>query len=82
MAIFSTLEDIKTSLQSGLSDDAMIKLRSEQRDAIDYAKEHFCKKAEEKGIINIRCCQGNASSYGMRKCVLERPFAPCNLCGS
>lgn len=49
MAIFSTLEDIKTSLQSGLSDDAMIKLRSEQRDAIDYAKEHFCKKSGRKG---------------------------------
>lgn len=48
MAIFSTLEDIKTSLQSGLSDDAMIKLRSEQRDAIDHAKEQFCKKSGRK----------------------------------
>ena len=46
MATYSTLEDIK----DGMLDPApLISLRSEQRLAIDRAKEHFCKKSGRQG---------------------------------
>lgn len=49
MATYSTLEDIKTGMQNSLFTDDQINLRSEQRDAIDHAKEHFCKRSGRKG---------------------------------
>lgn len=47
MAIYSILEDINGT-QDGSSADGLIHLRSEQRDAIKRAKEHFCKKSGRK----------------------------------
>lgn len=49
MATYSTLEEIKTDMQDDLFADDLITLRSEQRDAIDRAKEHFCKKSGRQG---------------------------------
>lgn len=49
MAMYSTLEDIQTGMQDSLFSDDQINLRSEQRDAIDHAKEHFCKRSGRKG---------------------------------
>ena len=49
MATYSTLEEIKTGLQDDLFADDLITLRSEQRDAIDQAKERFCKRSGRRG---------------------------------
>ena len=49
MATYRTFQDIKTGIQNASSDDAIIILRSEQREAIDSAKERFCKKGGRKG---------------------------------
>lgn len=49
MATYSTLEEIKTGMQDDLFDDDLITLRSEQRDAIDQAKERFCKRSGRRG---------------------------------
>lgn len=49
MATYSTLEEIKTGMQDDLFADDLITLRSEQRDAIDQAKERFCKRSGRRG---------------------------------
>ena len=49
MATYSTLEEIKMDTQANPSSNNLIVLRSEQRDAIDQAKERFCKKTGRKG---------------------------------
>lgn len=49
MATYSTLEEIKTGMQDDLFADDFITLRSEQRDAIDQAKERFCKRSGRSG---------------------------------
>lgn len=49
MATYSTLEEIKVDTQANPSSNNLIVLRSEQRDAIDQAKERFCKKIGRKG---------------------------------
>lgn len=49
MVTYSTLEDIKVGIQTNMFADEYITLRSEQRDAIDRAKEHFCKRSGRKG---------------------------------
>lgn len=49
MATYSTLEEIKTGMQDDLFADDLITLRSEQRDAIDQAKERFCKRSRRRG---------------------------------
>lgn len=49
MATYSTLEEIKVDTQANPSSNNLIVLRSEQRDAIDQAKERFCKKTGRKG---------------------------------
>lgn len=49
MATYSTLEEIKVDTQANPSSNHLIVLRSEQRDAIDQAKERFCKKTGRKG---------------------------------
>lgn len=49
MATYSTLEEIKTSMQDNLFADDLITLRSEQRDAIGQAKERFCKRSGRRG---------------------------------
>lgn len=49
MATYSTLEEIKVETQANLSSNNLIVLRSEQRDAINKAKERFCKKSGRKG---------------------------------
>ena len=49
MATYSTLEEIKTDMQDDLFADDFITLRSEQRDAIDQAKERFCKRSGRRG---------------------------------
>lgn len=49
MATYSTLEEIKSGMQDDLFADDLITLRSEQRDAIDQAKEHFCKRSGRRG---------------------------------
>ncbi len=48
MATYTTLEAIKASIQTDLFGDDRIELRPEQRDAIDFAKEKFCKKSGRK----------------------------------
>ena len=53
MVMYSTLEDIQTGMQDSLFSDDQINLRSEQRDAIDHAKEHFCKKKWKKRGISV-----------------------------
>lgn len=49
MATYSTLEEIKTGMLDDLFADDLITLRSEQRDAIDQAKERFCKRSGRRG---------------------------------
>lgn len=49
MATYSTLEEIKTGMQDDLFADDLITLRSEQRDAINQAKERFCKRSGRRG---------------------------------
>ena len=49
MATYSTLEEIKSGIQDDLFADDLITLRSEQRDAIDQAKERFCKRSGRRG---------------------------------
>lgn len=49
MVNYSTLNNINTSIQGNLSENEQIILRSEQRDAITRAKEHFCKKSGRQG---------------------------------
>lgn len=49
MVTYSTLEEIKKDAQTNPSSNSLIVLRSEQRDAIDQAKEHFCKRNGRKG---------------------------------
>ena len=49
MATYSTLEEIKTGMQDDLFADDFITLRFEQRDAIDQAKERFCKRSGRRG---------------------------------
>ena len=49
MPTYSTLEEIKVDTQANPSSNKLIVLRSEQRDAIDQAKEHFCEKSGRKG---------------------------------
>lgn len=48
MATYTTLEEIKASIQTDLFGDDRIELRPEQRDAIDFAKDKFCKKSGRK----------------------------------
>lgn len=48
MATYSTLEEIKTGMQATQYADDLITLRSEQRDAIDRAKERFCKRSGKR----------------------------------
>lgn len=48
MATYTTLEEIKASIQTNLFADDLIELRPEQRDAIDRAKERFCSKSGKK----------------------------------
>ena len=47
MATYETLEEIKVGQQHAA--DNIITLRSEQRNAIDHAKEHFCKRSGRRG---------------------------------
>lgn len=49
MTTYLTIEDTETCIQDGLPDKEIITLRSEQRDAIDRAKEHFCKRSGKRG---------------------------------
>lgn len=49
MATYTTLEEIKVSQDNLFGDSGYITLRSEQRDAIDRAKERFCKRTGKKG---------------------------------
>ena len=48
MATYTTLEEIKASIQTDLFADDLIELRPEQRDAINRAKERFCSKSGKK----------------------------------
>ena len=45
---FNTLEEIQATFGTSLFADDQIKLRSEQRDAIDKAKAQFCKRSGSK----------------------------------
>ena len=45
MPTYLTLEEIKSDKPDTLFADELIHFRSEQRDAIDRAKEHFCKRS-------------------------------------
>ena len=45
---FNTLEDIQATFGTSLFGDDQITLRSEQRDAIDRAKNQFCKRSGSK----------------------------------
>lgn len=45
---FNTLEEIQATFGTSLFADDQITLRSEQRDAIDKAKTHFCKRSGSK----------------------------------
>lgn len=49
MATYTTLEEIKTGLQSELFESDQWELRPEQREAIDLAKGHFCKRSGRRG---------------------------------
>ena len=75
MVMYSTLEDIQTGMQDSLFSDDQINLRSEQRDAIDHAKEHFCKRSGRKGEY-----QYAVLISGTPRCVLVKPSVPCSLC--
>ena len=48
MATYTTLEEIKTGTQTAMFDADLIRLRPEQRDAIDRAKERFCDRSGRK----------------------------------
>ena len=58
MATFSTLEEIKAGIQNNMFTDEYITLRSEQRDAIDKAKEHFCTRTGRKGAYQYSLKSG------------------------
>ena len=51
MATYSTFEEIKTGTHDDMFVDGLITLRSEQRDAIDRAKERFCKRSGKQGDL-------------------------------
>ena len=80
MATYSTLEEIKVDTQANPSSNNLIVLRSEQRDAIDQAKERFCKKTGRKGDYQytIQFFLNPDSFSGMQRCVSARPSAPCS----
>ena len=80
MATYSTLEEIKTGMQDDLFADDLITLRSEQRDAIDQAKERFCKRSGRRGEYRMKFFLNIASFSGMPRCVSARPSVPCSLC--
>lgn len=82
MATYSTLEEIKTGMQDDLFADDLITLRSEQRDAIDQAKERFCKEVEDVVNTSMKFFQNIDSSSGMPRCVSARPSVPCSLCAN
>lgn len=48
MATYTTLEEIKSGTQTVMFGADLIKLRPEQRDAIDRAKERFCDRSGRK----------------------------------
>lgn len=80
MATYSTLEEIKTGMQDDLFADDLITLRSEQRDAIDQAKERFCKEVEDVVNTSMKLFQNIDSSSGTPRCVSARPSVPCSSC--
>ena len=49
MATYTTLEEIKYGFQDDLFHEDRWELRPEQREAIDLAKSHFCKRSGKKG---------------------------------
>ena len=48
MATYTTLEEIKSGTQTVMFGADLIRLRPEQRDAIDRAKERFCDRSGRK----------------------------------
>ena len=58
MATYSTLEEIKAGIQNNMFADDYITLRSEQRDAIDKAKEHFCIRSGRRGAYQYTLKSG------------------------
>lgn len=78
MATYSTLEEIKVDTQTNPSSNNLIVLRSEQRDAIDQAKEHSARETVEKVIINILFFLNPDSFSGMQRCVSVRQSVPCS----
>ena len=67
MATYSTLEEIKTGMQDDLFADDLITLRSEQRDAIDQAKERFCKRSGRRGEYQYEVLPEYRSSEARRR---------------
>lgn len=49
MDTFTTLEEVRLGAESSLFADEQWELRPEQRDAIDFAKDQFCKRSGTKG---------------------------------
>ena len=58
MATYSTLEEIKAGIQNNMFADDYITLRSEQRDAIDKAKEHFCTRSGRRNAYQYNIKPG------------------------
>lgn len=58
MATYSTLEEIKAGIKNNMFADDYITLRSEQRDAIDKAKEHFCTRSGRRGAYQYSLKSG------------------------
>lgn len=60
---FNTLEEIQAAFGTSLFGDNQIKLRSEQRDAIDKAKAQFCKRSGSKSSGYLWKVQPKFSQY-------------------
>lgn len=60
---FNTLEEIQATFGTSLFGDNQIKLRSEQRDAIDKAKAQFCKRSGSKTSGYLWKVQPKYSQY-------------------
>ena len=58
MATYSTLQEIKSGIQNNMFADDYITLRSEQRDAIDKAKEHFCTRSGRRNAYQYNIKPG------------------------
>lgn len=77
MTTYTTLEEIKAG-QQAVQGDSTWELRPEQREAIDCAKNHFCKRSGRMPDYKWTVLTGSRSFFGTQKCALARRSALCS----